>query len=523
LLIARAGNYNYPIDEVVFCRFIDVHLFASFIEVNSKQQDVSSARAGMEGWLALSRCNMPAPLTAQDFLELTRKSGVIDAATLDGVADRLRAGSPPPADAKQLAGQLVRNGLLTIFQAEQLLRGRWRGFNIGKYQILERLGFGGMGIVYLAEHKALRRRVAVKVLPVSLAESRWFLDRFYKEAQAVAALNHPNIVCAHDIDQDGKLHFLVMEYVDGANLQEIINKHGPMAVERAAHYIRQAALGLQHSHERGLVHRDIKPGNLLLDRQGVVKILDMGLAHFFKESAKNGQAKSESKRILGTEDYLAPEQIVNSDDVDIRADIYSLGATFYFLLTGQPPFHETSMAYHKLIHHLGRSPKPVRSLRPEVPEGIAKIVDKMMAKNPWDRYRTPQAVVHALAEWTRTPIPPPPEPEMPKLCPAARRVGISQPTPLPAGATSGAKSWVLVTDPRAPATSDTKSPAGSAKVDTLKETVNPSQPPTNTSSVNLLPPSGASSGSQSKMLREFLTAESEEPGSKIDINSQRGS
>src|SRR5216683_376878 len=340
---------------------------------------------------------MPAPQTVADFVELTRKSGVVDASSLDTVVDHSRTGPHSPADPKQLAGHLVRHGLLTIFQAEQLLRGRWRGFNIGKYQILERLGFGGMGIVYLAEHKALRRRVAVKVLPVSLAESRWFLDRFYKEAQAVAALNHPNIVCAHDIDQDGKLHFLVMEYVDGSNLQEIVGKHGPMSVLRAAHYIRQAALGLQHSHERGLVHRDIKPGNLLLDRHGVVKVLDMGLAHFFQETARSGAGKSESKRILGTEDYLAPEQIVNSDEADIRADIYSLGATFYFLLTGQPPFHETSMAYHKLIHHLGRKPKPIRVLRPDVPEAIAKIVEKMMAKNPWDRYRTPAVVVQALA------------------------------------------------------------------------------------------------------------------------------
>jgi serine/threonine protein kinase len=466
---------------------------------------------------------MPAPATVEAFLDLTRKSGVVDPSALEAAATHANNGPRPPVDPKQFAGQLVRNGILTIFQAEQLLRGRWRGFNIGKYQILERLGFGGMGIVYLAEHKALRRRVAVKVLPVSLAESRWFLDRFYKEAQAVAALNHPNIVCAHDIDQDGKLHFLVMEYVDGSNLQEIVGRHGPLDPIRAAHYIRQAALGLQHSHERGLVHRDIKPGNLLLDRHGVVKVLDMGLAHFFHETAKAGSGKSESKRILGTEDYLAPEQIVNSDEADIRADIYSLGATFYFLLTGQPPFHETSMAYHKLIHHLGRRPKPVRSLRPDLPEDIAKIVEKMMSKNPWDRYQTPLAVVNALTEWTRTPIPPPPEHEMPKLCPAARRVGISQPTPLPAAPSSGVSSWVLVNDPRAPATSDTKSPAASAKGDTIKDAVGPTaQPPTDSSRVNFLPPSGSSSGTQSRLIREFLTVESTEPPSRIDADSPSG-
>jgi serine/threonine protein kinase len=294
-----------------------------------------------------------------------------------------------------------------------------------------------------------------------------------------------------------------------------------MSVLRAAHYIRQAALGLQHSHDRGLVHRDIKPGNLLLDRHGVVKVLDMGLAHFFQETARSGAGKSECKRILGTEDYLAPEQIVNSDEADIRADIYSLGATFYFLLTGQPPFHETSMAYHKLIHHLGRKPKPIRSLRPDVPEAITKIVEKMMAKNPWDRYRTPLAVVQALTEHTRTPIPPPPEGEMPKLCPAARRVGVSQPTPLPSVPPPGPNSWVLVNDPKSTATSDTKSPTASAKVDTLKESVSPlvPQPPTNSSTVNFLPPSGASGGSQSRLIRDFLTAESTEPTSRVKIDS----
>src|SRR5262249_16619584 len=152
----------------------------------------------------------------------------------------------------------------------------------------------------------------------------------------------------------------------------------------------------------------------------------------------------------------APEQIVNSDEADIRADIYSLGATFYFLLTGQPPFHETSMAYHKLIHHLGRKPKPIRVLRPDVPEAVAKLVEKMMAKNPWYRFRTPAAVVQALAEYTRPPIPPPPVEEMPKLCPAARRVGSYQPAAAPPPPVPGPTSWVLVNDPKSPATSDTK-------------------------------------------------------------------
>src|SRR5205085_3189401 len=156
---------------------------------------------------------MPAPTTTGEFLTLTEKSGVADAQRLAAYLEQCRARDGLPAEPKQFADQLVRDGILTDFQAQQILRGRWRGFAVGKYRILERLGAGGMGIVYLGEHKHLRRQVAIKVLPLALAQDAWFLERFYREAQAVAALDHPNIVRAHDIDQDGQLHFLVMEYV----------------------------------------------------------------------------------------------------------------------------------------------------------------------------------------------------------------------------------------------------------------------------------------------------------------------
>src|SRR5205823_9501322 len=173
-----------------------------------------------------------------------RKSGVADDKRLAAHLDRLRAAGPAPADPTQLAGVLVRDGLLTHFQAEQLLQGKWRRFSIGKYKVLERLGAGGMGSVYLCEHKLMRRRVAVKVLPTAKADDPSSLERFYREARAVAALDHPNIVRAYDIDQDEQLHFLVMEYVDGASLQEIVKKSGPMDVIRSCHYIAQSALGL---------------------------------------------------------------------------------------------------------------------------------------------------------------------------------------------------------------------------------------------------------------------------------------
>jgi serine/threonine protein kinase len=221
--------------------------------------------------------------------------------------------------------------------------------------------------------------------------------------------------------------------VDGASLQQIVSKHGPMDINRAAHYIRQAALGLAHVHSTGLVHRDVKPGNLLLNRRGIVKILDMGLAccaqkacrGLFASAAHPGMANNGApsschspdaeKRTVGSGDYLAPEQILSSDRVDARADIYSLGATLYFLLTGKPPFPEASLDHHKLIWHLTRRPKPVSDLCPEVPGALAALVEKMTAKNPWDRYQSATEVAKALTPWTRTAIPLPPKSEMPCL------------------------------------------------------------------------------------------------------------
>jgi serine/threonine protein kinase len=370
---------------------------------------------------------MPAPTSIAELVELVRKSGVLDEKRLDAYIDKLRAGSALPADASKLSGFMVRDGLLTYFQAEQLMLGKWRRFNIGKYKVLERLGSGGMGSVYLCEHKLMRRRVAVKVLPTAKADDPSSRERFYREARAVAALDHPNIVRAYDIDQDDNLHFLVMEYVDGASLQEVIKKTGAMDVSRAAHYIRQAAQGLQHAHETaGLVHRDIKPGNILVDRNGTVKILDMGLARFFHDE-EDILTKKYDENVLGTADYLAPEQALDSHAVDIRADIYSLGATFYFCLTGRTPFSEGTVA-QKLIWHQTRQPKPIASVRPDVPEGLIAVIDKMMSKEAGQRYQTPQAVMDALAPWTQSPIAPPPDVEMPHLCPAALGAVVPEPS-----------------------------------------------------------------------------------------------
>ena len=227
---------------------------------------------------------MPAPSTISEFVDLVRKSGLLVESKFEELVQRQRAHGTLPQTIDPFAALLVREGLLTFFQAKQLKLGRYKRFTIGsKYRLLELIGAGGMGAVYLCEHTLMKRLVALKVLPVEKLDDPQNLDRFHREARAVAALDHPNIVRAYDIDQHEKLHFLVMEYVDGNSLQDVIARHGPMDPIRAAHYMAQSAVGLQHAHELGMVHRDVKPGNLLLERTGVIKVLDMGLARFFNK------------------------------------------------------------------------------------------------------------------------------------------------------------------------------------------------------------------------------------------------
>jgi serine/threonine protein kinase len=361
---------------------------------------------------------MAVPATIAEFIARVTKSALLEPQRLDDYLRQLRATSTPPEKPQQLADAMLRDGLLTRYQAEQLLLGQGGTFTVsGKYRILERLGSGGMASVYLCEHLVMRRRVALKVLPPALAEDPSALGRFHREARAVAALDHPNIVRAYDIDRDGKLHFLVMEYVDGSSLQEIVKRHGRLDLARSSHYIRQAATGLQHAHAGGLVHRDIKPANLLLDRQGTVKVLDMGLARFFHDEADNLTHKYH-EAVLGTADYMAPEQTLDSHAVDIRADIYSLGITWYFLLTGKNPFGRGTVT-QKLLWHQTKQPEPVTAFRPEVPDQVGALIAKMIAKERAERYQSPAEVVAALAPWTQTPIPPPPEEEMPRLSRAA--------------------------------------------------------------------------------------------------------
>jgi serine/threonine protein kinase len=378
---------------------------------------------------------MPVPITCDEFFDLVRKSGVLDDERVSNFAKGICDPGVGLDQPQTVAQRMIRDGLLTTFQAKQLLQGKFRRFLInGKYRLLEPIGAGGMGQVFLCFHIYMHRFVALKVLPIDKLKDPSMVERFYREARAAGALDHPNIVRAYDIDREqgengqSTLHYLVMEFVDGASLQELVARKGPLSPERAAHYVKQAAEGLQHAHEAGLVHRDIKPGNLLLDRSGTVKVLDLGLARFFQQGKDNVTERYDDNAVLGTADYLSPEQ-ARAETVDIRADIYSLGATLYFLLAGKSPFEEGTVT-QKLLWSQTKSPKSILELRSEVPAELAAVLDRMMAKDPKDRYATPQSVVDALAPWTGTPIPPPATEEMPRRSPAASSPGTQSHVPI---------------------------------------------------------------------------------------------
>ncbi|MEJ5342215.1 MAG: serine/threonine-protein kinase [Thermogutta sp.] len=337
-------------------------------------------------------------MTVEQFLDLLKRSQLVETDQLQKV---VKQWLPPEGSssltAEELAEKLVEAGLLTRWQAGKLLEGRYKGFFLGKYKLLDHLGTGGMSSVYLAEHVLMQRRVAIKVLPKHRVNDASYLARFHREAKAAAALDHPNIVRAYDVDSDGTNHYLVMEYVEGQDLQRMVREKGPLPPHMAAEYIRQAAEGLHHAHQAGLIHRDIKPANLLVDKKGVVKLLDLGLARF-SDDDRASLTLAYDENVLGTADYLAPEQAIDSHRVDLRADIYSLGCTLYFLLTGHPPFPEGTLA-QRVMKHQREMPPDIRNERPDVPDDLVAICMKMMAKKPSARYQSAAQVADALRLW----------------------------------------------------------------------------------------------------------------------------
>ncbi len=353
---------------------------------------------------------MPPPTTIPELLDRVSRSGVVPAEKLQGLFDELAEMGQPPRTPNEMIERLIEAGLITRFHGEKFAIGKYKGFQLGSYLILEQLGSDGVGQVYLAHHVNMNRLVALKALsPQAYENDPIAKERFHREARAAGSLDHPNIVHVFDLCQDGKLLYLVMEYVDGASIQSIISKHGPFEIATAAHYARQVAFGLQHAHELKFVHRDIRPANLLVDRGGVVKILDFGLVRSEADETGELTRQAVDRSILGTEDYIAPEQAVDSSKVDIRADLYSLGATLYFMLSGQTLFPD-GPAGEKMIWQQVKNPTPINKLRPEVPLKLAGVVHKMLRKKPDERYATPAEVFDALTPFIADEVPPAADP-----------------------------------------------------------------------------------------------------------------
>jgi serine/threonine-protein kinase len=368
----------------------------------------------------------------ETFLANVRRSGLLTDVQL---ADA--AGAFPATDRGRLVARaLVEAGLLTRFQAAQLLAGRTSGFFLGQYRILDQIGHGGMGRVFKAEHSTLRRLVAIKVLASRLLRTPRAQELFLREVRAAARLLHPNIVTAFDANQEGQRTYLVMEYVQGPNLHQLVRRDGPLPIGQACEYIRQVAHGLNYAHQKGMVHRDVKPGNLLLQTETLtgpggevvvtptVKISDFGLARLAEPGSK-GSEHGEARRniLMGTPDYVAPEQARDAHKADNRSDLYSLGCTLFYLLAGRVPFPGGSPV-EKLVRHTSEDAPGVDRLRPEVPAAVAAIVRRLMAKRPEDRFASAVELAAVLTPFCGAasltdPVRPPSSPSLDALVTAA--------------------------------------------------------------------------------------------------------
>ena len=334
------------------------------------------------------------------FLELVKRSGLLTESHLErGIGQaRQQNDGKIPRETDRIVEFFIEQGLLTRWQCDKLLEKKYKGFFLGKYKLLGHIGTGGMSSVYLAEHTLMRQPRAIKVLPKSRLEDPSYLERFYREAQATASLDHPNIVRAYDIDNHGDTHYLVMEYIQGKDLQSIIKSDGPLGFDDAARYIYQAAAGLLHAHQEGMIHRDVKPANLLVDSNMTVKILDLGLALMRDDSELASLTQTNKESVLGTADYLAPEQALDSHAVDSRTDIYGLGCTLYYLLVGHPPFPEGTLA-QRIAKHQSVLPEDIHVDRPDCPESLAEICFRMIQKRPEQRYQSCEEVQQVLGDW----------------------------------------------------------------------------------------------------------------------------
>ncbi len=342
---------------------------------------------------------MPKVTEVKKLVEIIQRSGLVDDDQLrQALTDcKVENGGRMPDDPEMVAKFMLERELLTNWHIDKLLDGRYKGFRLGKYRLLDHIGTGGMSAVYLAQHTLMHQRRAVKVLPKRRVNDSSYKERFYLEAQATASLDHPNIVRAYDIDSEGDTHYIVMEYVQGRDVLQIVHDDGPLDFDTAADYTAQSAEGLQHAHEAGLIHRDVKPANLLIDGGGVVKILDLGLALYTDEDAFS-LTEAYNENVLGTADYLAPEQAVDSHNVEKTVDVYGLGCSLYFMLVGHPPFPDGTLA-QRILKHQSEMPPNIREFRPDCPKELVRVCFKMLQKDPADRYQSMEEIAETMQSW----------------------------------------------------------------------------------------------------------------------------
>jgi serine/threonine-protein kinase len=327
-----------------------------------------------------------------DFLSLLERSGVLSGSGLQRVCGRLVA---EPGDATALAERLVQEGSLTEFQAKRLLVGKSNGLVFGRYILLDRLGIGAMGRVFKARHRLMDRLVAIKIVLPVCAHSKNARSRFFREIKIVGLLDHPNVVRAFDADQHDDSPYIVMEYLEGEDLERNLRRRGILPPNDVISYIAQAARGLAHSHEKGVIHRDIKPTNLFLTNSGIVKVLDLGLGAFVGVSNEVVTPfDTDEGFVVGTTDYISPEQLT-AQPVDARADLFSLGCTMYRLLTGSFAFPGATQM-DRLTRRIDRPHVPISQVRKELPVPLIAVLDRLLSLTPDDRFASAAEVVEAL-------------------------------------------------------------------------------------------------------------------------------
>ena len=321
---------------------------------------------------------MPRPI--DQFIAALTDSGLLSGAEISAVSDRA---SDAFESAAALADHLVQTGKLTSFQAEMLLTGGGPPLVLGNYELVNRIGAGGMGQVFKARHRRMERFVALKVLPAAATGSPELIQRFHREVKAVARLSHPHIVTAHDADEAKGVHFLVMEYTAGTDLSRLVRHNGPLPPAVAVDCIRQAARGLEYAHSKGVIHRDVKPSNLLLDSEGVVKVLDLGLARIDAADHDLHTELTGTGSMMGTIDYMSPEQALDTKHADARADIYSLGATLHYLVTGRPilPGDTRGKKMQALLSNSDSRPPSLRASAVKFPRNWIAFIKRWLNAN----------------------------------------------------------------------------------------------------------------------------------------------